>query len=456
MERRSQPSFLTSLLVILLVSLMACALPFISARQGVSSTILSDTLVGPAPLNQEIIITSSHQAPSGITSVDFFVNGILQKTQVPPFPQVEFIAENRWTPMAEGVYTIKLVTHTKADGEDEIVQTVEAKLTIIPVATVIQATETRPAPTLPPPGTAIACLNASSLVTQTTIPAQVDPGAVFNQVWQIKNIGTCPWVIGYYFDLVSGQTLGGSRVSLDNMAPVQPQAEITITMPMLAPTTGGTYTSNWQLFDAAGNSFGVTFGVSLGIPAGCENVRIDQFEAVPPNIAPGQNSTLLYSVTGASTIRLEPGPQLSALSGSVLVAPSVTTTYRLIAQEGSCVLTRDLTVTVLPTAVTPTPIGTPPVGGIPAAPTNLRATGSDANQVALAWTDNSNNETGFRLFRIAGGMQVFQQDFPANNTAGNVINLSCATPYTFVLFAVNANGSSAPSNAIAVQTQPCP
>jgi hypothetical protein len=451
---QSRISFIIGLF--LLVSLTACASPLASTRGAVTSSILSDTHIGPVPLNQEVIITSRHQAPSGITRVDFFVNGTLEDTQIPPFPQVDFITENRWTPRAEGTYTIKIVAHSKDGGQAEIVQTIEAKANIIPVATIIRATETRPVPTRPPGGTALACLNEALLVSEAIIPAQVDPGAVFNKTWKIRNIGTCPWVAGYYFDLVSGETLGGSRVNLDNLAPVEPQAEIDITIPMVAPTTGGSHGGDWRLFDAAGNPFGPTFTVRINIAPGCENVRIEQFEAVPANIVAGQNSTLFYNVTGASSIRLEPGPQLTPPSGSILVSPSATTTYRLIAQEGDCVLTQDLTVTVVQATITPPSTGTPPVGGIPAAPTDLRATGSDVNQVALAWTDNSNNETSFRLFSIQGGVQVPQQEFPANSSTGNVANLNCATTYSFVLFAVNANGSSAPSNTIAVQTQPCP
>jgi hypothetical protein len=47
------------------------------------------------------------------------------------------------------------------------------------------------------------------------------------------------------------------------------------------------------------------------------------------------------------------------------------------------------------TTPTPTPTATP----IPAAPTNLTATAASSSQINLSWTDNSNNETGFKVER---------------------------------------------------------
>jgi hypothetical protein len=41
-------------------------------------------------------------------------------------------------------------------------------------------------------------------------------------------------------------------------------------------------------------------------------------------------------------------------------------------------------------------------GAPPAAPTNLVATAVSSSQINLTWTDNSNNETGFKIERCIG------------------------------------------------------
>src|SRR6266536_796321 len=58
------------------------------------------------------------------------------------------------------------------------------------------------------------------------------------------------------------------------------------------------------------------------------------------------------------------------------------------------------TPTPAPTSTpSPTPSPTPTPTPTPAAPTNLTATAASSSQINLSWTDNSNNETGFKVDR---------------------------------------------------------
>jgi hypothetical protein len=83
----------------------------------------------------------------------------------------------------------------------------------------------------------------------------------------------------------------------------------------------------------------------------------------------------------------------------------------------------------------------------PAAPTNLAATALSATQVALAWSDNSGDESGFRVeVRAEGGGYALAGVVGANATSAVVGGLEAATPYTFRVAAFHAEGTSPYSN----------
>jgi hypothetical protein len=110
------------------------------------------------------------------------------------------------------------------------------------------------------------------------------------------------------------------------------------------------------------------------------------------------------------------------------------------------------TPTPSPTATpTPTPTPTP----APNAPSNLTATAVSQTQVNLAWTDNSNNETGFKIERCQGsGCTGFVEiaQVGANTTSYSNTGLSGNTRYRYRVRAFNGGGNSGYSNIAAVRT----
>ncbi|MGH7598227.1 MAG: fibronectin type III domain-containing protein [bacterium] len=84
----------------------------------------------------------------------------------------------------------------------------------------------------------------------------------------------------------------------------------------------------------------------------------------------------------------------------------------------------------------------------PAAPTNLTATGVSSVQINLAWTDNANNETGFKIERKTGGSGNYAQiaTVAANVTSYSNTGLVNNTQYYYRVRAYNAGGNSNYSN----------
>jgi hypothetical protein len=100
---------------------------------------------------------------------------------------------------------------------------------------------------------------------------------------------------------------------------------------------------------------------------------------------------------------------------------------------------------------TPTPTPTP----APAAPSDLTATAVSTSQINLTWTDNSNNEQGFKIEQCQGnGCTDFAEiaQTAANVTSFSNTGLSRNTRYRYRVRAFNASGNSGYSNIAAERT----
>ena len=88
------------------------------------------------------------------------------------------------------------------------------------------------------------------------------------------------------------------------------------------------------------------------------------------------------------------------------------------------------------------------VSNLPAAPSGLGATPISYNQINLAWTDNSSNETGFKIERKKGAGGTYTQigTAGANATSYNDTTAGAGTAYTYRVRANNGSGDSAYSN----------
>jgi len=99
--------------------------------------------------------------------------------------------------------------------------------------------------------------------------------------------------------------------------------------------------------------------------------------------------------------------------------------------------------------------GTPPPPAL-AAPTNLAATTVSSSQINLAWSNNSSNETGFKVERCTGATcTAFAQiaTVGAGVTTFSNTGLTASTAYVYRVRAYNAGGDSGYSNTASATTQ---
>ena len=86
----------------------------------------------------------------------------------------------------------------------------------------------------------------------------------------------------------------------------------------------------------------------------------------------------------------------------------------------------------------------PPTPTYPASPTNLTAVAASSSQINLSWTDNSNNETGFKIERSSDGKTFTQiSTVGVNVTTYTDSGLAASTKYYYRILAYSDGGNSA-------------
>jgi len=94
---------------------------------------------------------------------------------------------------------------------------------------------------------------------------------------------------------------------------------------------------------------------------------------------------------------------------------------------------------------------------IPAAPSNLVATTFSSSQINLTWTDNANNENGFKVEQSTDGINFAQVAMLASNAVSySATSLSASTTYHYRVVSFNDAGNSQFSNTATATTSAAP
>jgi len=163
---------------------------------------------------------------------------------------------------------------------------------------------------------------------------------------------------------------------------------------------------------------------------------ISSFTASPGSIMSGQSSLLSWSVTGATSLRLDPGNVTVTGLTSRSVAPTTTTTYVLTATNSAGAVARSVTVTVT-NAPPPPPL--PAISSFTASPGSI----TSGQSSLLSWSVTG--ATGLRLD-------------PGNVTVTGLTSRPVAptATTTYVLTATNSAGAVARSVTVTVTGAPGP
>ena len=91
----------------------------------------------------------------------------------------------------------------------------------------------------------------------------------------------------------------------------------------------------------------------------------------------------------------------------------------------------------------------------PTPPSNLMATANSSTQITISWTDNSSDETGFKIERSPSATGTFT---PVSTTLPNITTyidsgLAANTAYYYRVYAYNLSGNSTYSNVVSATTK---
>jgi len=109
----------------------------------------------------------------------------------------------------------------------------------------------------PTPTTSELALDDQALfLADVTIPdgSEIIAGEAFTKTWRLQNIGLNAWTTDYGFVFVNGELMEGFPIFLPEEVP--PGGSIEISIPMIAPFTGGVYEGFWMLANPDGAVFG--------------------------------------------------------------------------------------------------------------------------------------------------------------------------------------------------------
>jgi hypothetical protein len=170
--------------------------------------------------------------------------------------------------------------------------------------------------TSPTPTVATGGVDQAEFWADVTIPDGTDfnPGEGFTKVWNLKNSGTNTWTPEYTLAFFTGEQMSApTEVPLS--ANVAPGATVDVSVDMVAPQSGGTYTGFWKMRNPAGEFFDywvfvqidVVGEIAAGTALPTASIQVDDSSPADCPHTFTFTATFTLSEPGTVTYRMEAG-----------------------------------------------------------------------------------------------------------------------------------------------------
>ena len=170
-----------------------------------------------------------------------------------------------------------------------------------------------------------ALVDGATLVSKAIADGTTEQaGAAFTQSWTMRNSGTSTWTTGTYgytLNFESGSRMGATTTYVTLANPVAPGSTVTISVPLTAPTTPGSYTATWRMHAAATSGTGTPFGDAMTVQIVVPQTltpTITYLNSSSPTASEGAPVTFtIYEYAGPT---LSPPGAVSLFDGGTLLA----------------------------------------------------------------------------------------------------------------------------------------
>ena len=131
----------------------------------------------------------------------------------------------------------------------------------------------------------VASQDKARFISDVTVPDGTifPPGTAFNKIWRLKNVGSRTWTTSYELVLFSGARMGVPS-ALPLPRTVAPGDTIDLTVPLVAPSTPGSYRGYWMLRNAEGELFGIGSDATQSFWV---DIRVAGSSVAPASSGPG-------------------------------------------------------------------------------------------------------------------------------------------------------------------------
>ncbi len=441
-----------ALLAVLIVAIIGASVFLFRNNQQASSNNIPTVIIS-SPVNgsefdvgQKVVVQATATDVTGVVRLELWVGGQKVAEAVSPAPkgQSPFTAVLEWTPQVEGSYSLSVRAFNSGGGESAPttinLNVVGSVLSPIPTAT--------PTPTDTP-----AVVGTPMGVVRTDLNVRAGPGTQYDVVGRLaaeteveivgQNQAGSWWYI-VYPDTPDGYGwVAADYVPSSNAETVPIVAAPTPTpLPTDTPTPSPTATDT-PVPTATPTTVSPTHTPTpTPSPTALPTTTIS-FSAEPLTLSPGACTTVSWLVTNVKAVYYQGEGVAGDDNGQAVrreECPTETTVFSLrVVKPDDSEETRKITVTVV---------------AKPDAPTELTVTAVLTDGFSLQWVDNSDNETGFRVYDANANTQL--ASFGADKTTGTVNGLTCGQSYRLYVVAFNDAGESGFSNILEEQTADCP